>query len=73
MGRRGKNEGFRLLTALVIAARGKAAEMGPACEAEKAGTLMLGRQQRERVGAEASSRLCPVGWSGRGWGRQAVV
>ena len=48
MGRRGKNEGFRLLTALVIAARGKAAEMGPACEAEKAGTLMLGRHQRER-------------------------
>ena len=50
MGRRGKNEGFRLLTALVIAARGKAAEKGPACEAEKAGTLMPSRQQREREG-----------------------
>ena len=64
MGRRGKNEGFRLLTALVIAARGKAAEKGPACEAEKAGTLMPSRQQRERGWGQRPLADC-VQWAGQ--------
>lgn len=64
MGRRGKNEGFRLLTVLVIAARGKVAEKGPVSEAEKAGTLMPGRQQTERGWGQRPLADC-VRWAGQ--------
>ena len=49
------------MAGLVIAERGDVAEKGPVCGAEKAGTLIPGRQQRERVRAEASSRLVSGG------------